>query len=444
MKNSLLLSFLVAAVGQWLLLTTVQSKASFQTRVHIDEKTIANEIQNPVIEAYDLSPDGTRVALLVVSGDPMQSPVPSWVVVLSTVDSRFLKQVRLGTRPQWVQGYASQIAFTADGRFLVVEDGQPAVSILDADTLATVRTIVPAERGSGLDVPVSVMTAANNDMVAISFGAGLPVSNFLDKLPVRVTIFDVSNGQEIASWNAEDVPLSLSPNAKFVAVSDHSSPGPVMGVTILDAKSGKRIVTLSGGYPNRTPQYPNWNGQFWTRLIAKFISDDEVAMTPDGNKDQSGHDLGGNVKVVSVRDDRIIQVIGPHNYGPRGEIAISADESTLVAISLYVAPQYLTHHWRIPSDTGPEFLVFSKQRPQMFDLANRAKLPELLRLRIGGRFNTSGLRVSRDGSVISVAEDYGVTILARATTVSSTLSQKSVVTIPRTSRRISGNTFRPE
>lgn len=415
MRTSLLLCFLMAAL-HWSSLTLAggaQSRAHFQTTARVDEETLVQAIPHPVIDAYDLSPDGERLALLVVSGDSMQGPVPARVVTASATDSKVLKQVRFGTRARWVQGYASQIEFTGDGKLLVVEDGQSTVRVLDATTLATVRTITP-EKGSRFNVPAGILAAGEGSIVAVSFGTGTPVMGYLDKRPVHVQIVDASNGQQIASWDADDIPLSISPNAKLVAVSDHSTAGPVMGLTILSAKSGKRVAALSGGYPSRIGQDPNWKGKFSTRIIAKFVSDDAVVLTPDSNADQLGRDVAASVKVVRIPDGRVIQEISPEHYGPIGELAASGDESTFVALSRYLAPKYREHpHWRIPPDTRPEFLVFSKQRQQTFRLADRAKLPELLGLRMRGLFDTSGLRVSRDGSVVSVAEDYGVTVLAR-------------------------------
>jgi hypothetical protein len=413
MRNSLMLAFCIAMVWSDLTAANAQDRASFQTRARVDEKALVSAIPNPRILAYDLSPDGTRLALFVVSSELVQFPAPSWIVLASAADSKILEKAPFGTIRQPAQGYAPQVAFTADGKLLIVEDEQQTVSVLDAATLATVRTIAP-DMGSRFNVPVSIVTAGNSAIVAISFGTGAPVMNYLDKRPTHTVIVDAANGKQIANWDADDIPFSISPNAEFVAVSDHSVAGPVMGVAILDAKSGKKVVTLSGGYPSRIGQYPDWKEQFSTRIIAKFMNDDEVVLTPDANADQSVSDAAASVKVVRITGAHVIQEIDPERYGPIGEIAVSTDQSTFVAVSRYLAPKYRKHpHWRIPSDTRPDFLVFSKQEQQMFRLVNRTKLPELLGLRTRGLFDTAGLRVSRDGSVISVAEDYGVTVLAR-------------------------------
>lgn len=409
--NLLLLS--IAIVLQWPLCAataSAQNQVRFQVRTHVDDKTVAPGIPSPFIETYGLSSDGARLALLVVSGDPMQGPVPSWVVVARTIDGKVLKKVRVGIGAKFVEGYASAVVFTADGKLLVVEDGEPTVSVLDAATLETVRTFGP-DKGSRFKVPARVVMADGN-VAAISFGVGNTGANYLDKLPVHTVIVDVSNGKRVGSWDGDDIPFSVSPSAKYVAESDPSTAGPVMDVAILDARSGKKVATLSGGYASRIPGYPHRSGRFWTRIIAKFIGDDEVILTPDGNYDQSGHALARDVKIVTTNNDQVVQEIAAENYGPTGEIAVSADRSTFIAISRYLAPEYLTHHWRIPSDTKPELLVFRRQRQRVFKLVSRTEVPELLGLRMRGPFDESGLRVSRDGSVVSIAEHYGITVLS--------------------------------
>lgn len=412
MRNSLMFAFCIAMVWFHLTAATAQAQASFETRAQVGEKTGTFSIPYPEIDAYDLSPDGARLALLVVSGDPMQAPVPAWVVIVSAINAKVLNQVRFGTRAQWVPDYASQIAFTADGMLLVVEDGQQTVSVLDAATLATVRTFAP-ERGSRFNVPVSIVTAANSPLVAISFGTGAPVTNYLNKFPVHTMIVDASNGEQVASWDADDIPFSISPNAKFVAVADHSGAGPVMGVAILDAKSGKRVTALSGGYPSRIGEYPGLKTQFSSSIIAKFISDDEVVMTPSANADQFGSYGDADVKVVRIADAHVIQEIAPERYGPTGELAVSVDGSTFFAVSYYLAHKYFENpHWRIPSDTSA-FLVFSREKQQAFRLVNRTKLAKLPALRNRGLRGTVDPRISRDGSVVAIAEDYGVTVLTR-------------------------------
>jgi len=220
-------------------------------------------------------------------------------------------------------------------------------------------------------------------------------------------ISELSTGRQLAGWDAEDIPFSISPDGSLLAVSDHSTKGPVIGVAIIEAISGQRIATLSGGYDDQkgTPEKP------WARILAKSIGSDQVILTPDANTNQSGRAAGTSIKLVRFKDAQVTQEIDPEKYGPTGELAVSADQKTFVTVSRYIAPGYLTHHRPIPRDSKPELLAFHKQG--MFKLENRTPLPPLLTLRAGGKFELADVRVSSDGSVISVAEDYGVTILVR-------------------------------
>jgi len=385
---------------------SAEHSESFHVRMRVDDKTFDQRIPSPVIDAYDLSPDGSRLALLVLSGDPLQAPVPSWIVVVSAIDASILKLVRFGTRAQWVQGYASQISFMADGKLLAVEDQERDVSVFDSTTLSKIRTIDP-DSGSRFVVPASIVVAGNGVMAAISFGTGDAVTNYLDKMAVHTMIVDVSNGRQVASWDADDTPLSISPDANFVAVSDHSLDGPVMYVDILKGKSGEKVGTLLGG---QLPVKNHLQKGYIARLIARFINDDEAVLTGDGSKDQLGRDLVEGMKIVSAMDGHVIQEITPKHFGPTGNIAVSSGQTTFAAISRYIPSTYLTHDSRIPYDFKPELLILSKQH--IFRLEDRLPLPALLALRTPILMDTARLRISADGSVISVAENYGVTVLA--------------------------------
>ncbi|HEV2489117.1 MAG TPA: hypothetical protein VGT03_04860 [Candidatus Acidoferrales bacterium] len=370
----------------------------------MDEKTLASTIPYASILAYDLSPEGTRLALFVVSSEYFQFPAPSWLILVNATNSEILKQVRFGTYPEFVQGYAPQIAFTPDGKFLVLQD-QQKVAILDSTTLLRLRTIEPPAPNK-FDVPAEIVVANSSYLAAISFGTG--ASRLSDgRWPVHTEVIDVSTGEKLAGWDDDDVPMSISPHGDFLAISNHEIPSPVMRIKILDCKSGKSVASL--------PTDAEVPKNYFAVITAKFLSDDDLVLTPDNSADKSGRNVAAYVDIVKFGSSQALQEIEPEEYGPTGEIAVSADQGTFVVVSRYLASKYREHpHWRIPSDTKPELLVFSKQKRQLFKLVDRTKLPELLGLRMGGLFDTSGLRISRDGSVISVVEDYGVTVLVSA------------------------------
>jgi hypothetical protein len=394
-------------IATWLLATVsalpqIHMQAQFQMIGRLDEKTLAAAVPDPRIQAYDLSPDGTQLALFVASGDLIQAP--SWIIIVGAADLKVVNKVHFGTGRLDVQGYAPQLAFSPDGKSLVAEDGQ-VVRVLETKNLKTTRTITSSSDRVG--VPAGLMMASKSDVVAVSFGTGDPVQNYMAKRTIQTEMVDISSGKLVSSWTSDDIPFSVSANAGFVAVSDHDSVGSVMGVAILNAMSGAKVYTLTGGYAFTNA--PGGNG-FITRIVAKFIGDDEVVLTPDGNRDQAGYDVGQSIKLVRLKDSKVLQEISPEHYGPTGELAVSADQNVLVSISRYVAPKYLTHHRPVPRDTRPDLVMLSKQK--VFTVTGVQQLPELLALRKRGLFDTSYLRVSADGSLISVAEGYGVTVFA--------------------------------
>jgi hypothetical protein len=390
-------------------LATAQALPGLRIQGRVDEKAISSAVSNPRIQTYDLSPDGSRVALFVASGDLIEAP--TWVLIVRANDSTIVSKTRFGTARLGVQGYGPQVAFTPDGKLLVVQDTQ-TVSVLETTSLTKVRTIVPVHEDK-LNVPVRIVTASKSNTVAISFGTGERVLNYHDKRPVRTEMVDVSTGQAVASWESDDIPFSISPHADLVAASDHSGAAAVMGVAILDANSGRKIATLFGGYDAYTKDLAFH--KFPTAIVGKFISDEDLMLTPDGNvalKDHAGHDVEGSLKIVRFRDDQVLQEVNPPQYGPTGEIAVSADQKNLITMSKYLAPTYFRHpHWRIPKDSVPKLIVLSNQRELRVDTV--MQMPQVSGLRTFTLYDLGGLRIAADGSCISVAEDHGITILTR-------------------------------
>lgn len=397
----------IALVLQWTLwaiTTSGQSQRRLQVRGRLDERILAKAIPNPQIWAYDLSPDGARLGLFVVSTHAGQTQDFSWIVLVNAMNSTILKQMRFGSGSGFVQSYTPQIAFTSDGKFLVIQDEQ-TVAVLDSSTLVNLRTIEPPAH-SKFKVPAGIVVASKSDIGAVSFGTG--TSRLRDGTwPVCTEIIDVSTGKELAEWDGADVPMSISPYGNFVAVSNRQIVGRFLGVKILDSKSGKGV----GSFPENLGRVPE---NYFAAVMARFLSEDSLVVTPDNGADQLGRNVAAYVDIVRFKDSQPLQQIDPENYGPTGEIAVSSDQSTFVTVSRYLPSQYREHpHLRIPPQTKPELLVFSSQERRLFKLISRTELPELLGLRMRSVFDPSGLRISKDGSVISVAEHYGIAVLAR-------------------------------
>lgn len=383
---------------------SAQRPALYQKNGRVDESTLASIVPDPEIQSFDLSPDGAQLALLIKSGE--RGEAPSWIMIASVLDSRIIRKASVGMSGKFIQGYAPQVGFAADGKLLVVQ-GSKNVTVLNATTLEILRTIAPDE-SSKANVPAGILVASESNLAAISYGDGTSVTNYMEKRLIHNEMVDVTTGRRLASWNTGDLPLSIPPNGEYIAVSNAVVTKGVMGIDVIESRSGKALASLSDGfgYPG-AGQSKNAVG----REIARFISNDDLLLTPDGNRDQSGHDAGEKLTIVAFKSGLTIQEISPEHYGPIGGVEASANKEAIVAISQYLAPRYLTHHWRVPADSTPELLVFDKH--QDFKLSERLQLPPLLSLRTRNLFNPSNLRISKDANTVALAEDYGVTILKR-------------------------------
>lgn len=406
MKLSLLLVFRFAALPLYFYSPTAYATSeSLQIETRVDESTLASQVPNPEIGAFDLSPDGKVLALFVLSGDPIQRAVPEWLMIVNTADSKILKKSQIGTSPKFVQGYAPQIEFAKNGKLLLVEDGAN-VTVLDAATLEKLRRIEPSSK-SQFTSPVSILAAASSPIAAITFGAGDPVKKELEQRPVRIKFVDLEKNKNLAEWNAPDLPMSISPDGALVAISDHSSPGATMPVDICEAQSGKKVATLSGGFGFEKPEA---NAVPIGRVIATFVTQNRILLTPDASSDRSGHYAGDSLKILKLPGSNTLQIIKPENYGPTGRMAVSADQNTIVVVSQYIPPRYQTHDGRLPSVSAPQLMVFSKK--DKFVLSALIKLPALPALRIQPALHLSSIRLSADGSLIAIAEKYGITVYA--------------------------------
>jgi hypothetical protein len=376
-----------------------QEPSGLRVKARIDETAIAEAVSSPRLVSYDLSPDGSKLALFVASGDLVQAP--NWVLILNIKDVTVISKIRFGEARL---GYAPQIEFTPDGRFLLVQDGQ-TIAVLDAKRLTKVRTIAPP-RDAKFSVPATILMASKRDIAAVSFGKTEPPANYFDKWPVDTQIVDIERGDILAAWESDDIPFSISPSGRYVVLSNRESKSPIMGVAILDSMTGKEVATLSGGdFPVKQTAQESFAG----RMIAKFINEDSVVLTQDGNLNQ----IEGNVRIVQYKTDRTVQEIRLPRYGPTGEIAVSGDENVLIALSIYLPREYRKHpHWRIPKGSGPELVAFDLQ-PEL-KLAQVRAVSEVAGLRGPHRlFDWAGLRVSNDGLCISVAENHGVTVFEK-------------------------------
>lgn len=383
-------------------LLTMASDATmpFQRIGRVDENGLAQAVARPGIYAFDLSPTGRSIAVLVTSGDLADAPI--WLLTVNAKTAQLLHKVQIRGPASYYLEWAyfpPQVAFSADGKFIAVRAGRQ-VEILDVETLSTVRMIEAPKTGPKL--PISICSSGKGDLFAISFGTGQRLESHFEKIPVHVEIIDVSDGTRHGGWDSDDVPQSLSPDASLAAVSDHSIGGPLLKLDVIDTHSGQKIAVLDGGFKFERPEANESIG----RVVGTFLSDQEIVLSPDSNFDRSGHHSGDNLRVVHIPDGKLVQDLRPKEFGPTGEVAVSDGGKEIVVASWYLKSHFLTHpHEPMPVKSAPELLIFSKERE--FHVTGVIKS-------IGGGLRIGGsalpFRIASDGSVIAIAENHGITV----------------------------------
>ena len=388
--------------------TTSSAKASAPTPtagiskvLRVDKATLPKDIPSPVIEAFDLSPDGKLLALLV----ELNTATPKlWLVVKNAKTGATVKELSLGSPGPYRVNYAPHVRFSYDQKFLVVQDMQN-VRVLETAGYTVARTI-PQPSVQGATVPVSIQPASGSDVFVISFNTGErpPFEVGID--PVVVEIVDVAETKKIPMGQTSDIPQAISPMGALLAVADWNTETPLLSVQILNTQNGMKIGDLNGGF--KFPQ-ENAAGDVLGEVMGKFLSEDEFFLTPNESFDAGGNYAGNSIKEVRIADGSTVREFTPANYGPTGEIAVSADRRWFAAVSAYISPANLAKRVDTPAGGASDLLEFS--------LARSTPVATVKISANGLETSMSGevLRpvISGDGSLIAVAQDGGVTLFQR-------------------------------
>ena len=179
----------------------------------------------------------------------------------------------------------------------------------------------------------------------------------------------------------------------------------MLKLDVIDTSSGKKLAVLDGGFKFEKP----FTGQITGRVVGRFVSDEEILLSPDDNFDLSGHHSGNSLRIVDIPDGTVVQDLKPEHFGPTGDIRVSADGREIVAASLYLKPSFFTHpHEPPPSGSAPELLVFSGEQQFSLNAIIKSSRGES---RVG--WPLMRFRVASDGSVIAAVGDFGFTIFGR-------------------------------
>jgi hypothetical protein len=401
---ALTLKLLLAVLSLAPLAVASDMATIYQRTGRVDESDLAQAVANARIDSFNLSPSGKTIAFLVTSGNLANAP--TWLLTVDARTAQVLGKLQTGNwTPYWWDHSTylpPQVIFTPDGGLLVIQqEGQ--VRIVEVATLRTVRTIETPKTGP--NVPISICGTGKSNLFAISFGTGQRTESQFERIPVHVEVIDVSDGTRHGSWESDDIPQSLSPDGKLAAISDHEMGGALLKLDIIDTSSGKKLAVLDGGFKFEKPEA----GQVLGRVVGRFLSAEEVLLGPDSGFDRSGHHSGDSLRIVHIPDGRVVQELKPKHFGPTGEVAVSEGGGEILAASWYLKPSFLTHpHEPVPAGSVPELLVFSAKGD--FHLEGTIQSAGG-GLRVGG--SALRFRVASDGSVVAIAEHFGITLFGR-------------------------------
>ena len=379
-------------------LSSEQANSSFAPTARVDSSSLTGLINDPIIQSFDLSPDGKTVALLVVAGSKVGAPL--WLITEEVGAKHITASSELGTSVFPTGGFAPQVMYSSDGRYLIVQDLR-SIRVLDGRSLKPLRAISPS---SDKELhPLFVIGASNRDVFACAFGGEQKFNSRFHTTPVQVEMVDVSSGTVLGGWASEDVPQSISPNGDLVAVSSLQPRQGVLPLTVVDTH-GQKVAELTGGYSFKDADQSKPVG----RVIGLFLGAQKLLLTPDENVDQTGHHSGDSLQLVSVAG-KVEQTIKPRHYGSTGELAASADQATALALSWYVPARALANEGPLPA-SSPEVLILGTGAISHVE----ATLPvHPFGLKVSGWLENRRPRISSDGFVIAVAQDSGITVLAR-------------------------------
>lgn len=388
-----------------------QSSTAFQKIRRVEPAGGKSPASAEAVEAFDISPDGSLVAVLFQS----KSFQDSWLRILieKIATGQVLMNLKLptGTRPDrrnlppW---YVPHVRFSADQKFLALQ-GWQNVRVLDLSNFQIVRTL--ASKNSELKVPFSILAAGKNDLFLISYGepgsSMIRGYNDLMNPHVRNELVDLATGRVQSSWESMDIPQSLSPDGKLAAVSDWATSDILVEVGIIDARTGRKLKTLQSGYKFRNP----WEKTQTGRVIGKFLSDDEILLSPDEHIDRTGHHSGKALEVMRVSDGQLMRKIRPDRFGPLGDVTTSAGHNCFAILNWDISPGILKRDLAPPEGSRPELLVFSNpERSRSYTISNLSLDALATNEYLGSSY---GPRISNNASAVAIAQDGGVTVFRR-------------------------------
>jgi hypothetical protein len=352
------------------------------------------------IRAFDLSPDGSLLAILCADRDTSNGERLD-IVLFSLAQRKVVQRRSLGDDYPKISGYLPHLRFSYDQNFIVVQTPR-TVQVFNTDTLAQLRSVDPPPT-EPFKVPIDVHVAAASDVVAVTFGSGKPYTYGVEMMQVYTEVIRLSSTSLWGSWKSSDVPQSLSPTGSLALISDWSnSKGGILQLEVLNSQTGDHISTLETGYAFRTPP-----SDYRGRSSGKFLTEREVLISPDDTRDLKGDKGGDKLKIMEWQTGNVERELTAKGLSPTGEMAIAHDGKAFAVVSWYLEPHVAHNDVALPHGSSPVIFIASGQLKTLANTGNYSPLG----LSINGAMDVLRPRLSADGRRLAIAQDRGIEVL---------------------------------
>jgi hypothetical protein len=306
---------------------------SFKVVGRIGPDVLSEPGKTPGLLAFDVSPDGSRIALLYATGRSSSGApgadelgIATWNVVKQAVEGRAAIDVNSpDLKPAGDD--RKDVRYSSDGRYLGVV-GEDKIWALDAKTLS----VLP---GSPYAAPKAQHARAIQDVGE----HGLAITYAGDDGRFHVSILDLPSGPAGANWASAAAPLSFSPDGTLFAAADPETANAkgVRNLLIGDARTGAKIRSLPApfGFKDRLLGAPA------VGISALFLTDRFIAVGSDGTRDGRGQLAAYAVEVMDATTGTVVAKMAPSNFEPTGLLVASGNRSRFVAENSYAKPFWM-------------------------------------------------------------------------------------------------------
>jgi hypothetical protein len=392
--------FLFVCIGT-LVFTSVAICQMHSTR-QLDEKSLFCNGKAAYLRAYDLSPDGQTLAIVTT---PLalfnQSEADSCLAIWNIATQQIQQSVGVTVRQSLVgSGFSPQVLFVQGGKKVVLQN-QDTIAVYKAEDLTQTHLINPPK--GEFKTPLQVLYASESDQLFVAFGTPRKDHKYVDAWQNISEVVDVTSADVRGAWKLDDIPLSISPDGKWVALSDRANVSGYIGVMLFDVTSGQNVRL-------KDPQFGfKATGNILGRLIPQFLDNDKLLVGPNSDFVQNGRDSEAGIKIISVPQGAVLSEIKPKHFGSMGEFAVSGTHSSFATISQSIPASALTSHVRLPRSAKPNLIIIQLDGTS-FKADTSTSLDGRLVLRDFRSFDPALLRLSSNGRVVSVLHDYGIKI----------------------------------